>query len=195
VSLRSVIFSLFEWMAWLKGMMSKLTALFAALLLSFSLGAHAEGMSDYRMSVGDLIKIQVYGEEELSPELRLSDAGTISYPFLGELAALGLTTGELSQLLSTRLADGYLVDPSVNVTILEYREFYIDGAVNKPGGYPYQPGLTLQRAVSLAGGFTERASSSKFFVVREGAGNEPNRLDLNSPVQPGDVITIDESFF
>jgi protein involved in polysaccharide export with SLBB domain len=179
LSLLAVTFSTFKWMAWLKGMMSKLTALFAALLLSLTLGAHAEGMSDYRMSVGDLIKIQVYGEDELSPELRLSDAGTISYPFLGELTALGLTTGELSQLLADRLADGYLIDPSVNVTILEYREFYIDGAVNKPGGYPYQPGLTLQRAVSLAGGFTERASSSKFFVVREGAGNESSRVDLN----------------
>jgi protein involved in polysaccharide export with SLBB domain len=195
LSLTVVTFSTVKWMAWLKGMMRKLTTFLAALLLNTALIAHAEGMSDYRMSVGDLIKIQVYGEDQLSPELRLSDAGTISYPFLGELTALGMTTGELSKLLTSRLADGYLVEPSVNVTILEYREFYIDGAVNKPGGYPYQPGLTLQRAVSLAGGFTERASSSKFFVVREGAGNESSRLDLNSPVQPGDVITIDESFF
>lgn len=158
------------------------------------LAVWAEGMSDYRISAGDLVKIQVYGEEELSMETRLSDAGTISYPFLGELRVMGLTTGALGDLLYKKLSDGYLVDPSVSVEILEYRKFFIDGAVKSPGGYPYQPGLTLQRAVSLAGGFTERASSSKFYVMRE-AGAAPEKVELLSTIRPGDVVTIEESFF
>lgn len=162
--------------------------------LSFSAG---DGFSDYRLGSGDLLGIQVYGEEELSVEVRMSDAGTISYPFLGELRVQGLTIGALSELLTNKLLDGYLVNPSVSITVLEYREFYIDGAVKKPGAYPYQPGLTLQRAVSLAGGFTERASSSKFYISPEGSveNNDSDKAELSSPVAPGDVINIEESFF
>ena len=166
------------------------------LCLSIAVVAQAEGLSEYKMSSGDLIKIQVYGEEELTIETRLSDAGTISYPLLGELRVLGMTTGQLSTYITDEPLNGYLLDPSVSVAILQYREFYIDGAVKSPGGYPYQPGLTLQRAVSLAGGFTERASSSKFYRVKEGEdSSRPVKVNLNSPIQPGDVITIEESFF
>lgn len=162
----------------------------------FVTGVSAEGFSEYRLSAGDRIKINVFGEDELSVETRLSDAGTIPYPFLGEVRALGMTTGELTTFLTDRLLDGYLLDPSISVNILEYREFFIDGAVKSPGGYPYQPGLTLQRAVSLSGGFTERASSSKFYVVRDvNKGSKPVKIDLNDPIQPGDFVTIEESFF
>lgn len=160
-------------------------------------GSRSEGLSDYRLGSGDLLGIKVFGEEELSVDVRMSDAGTISYPFLGELRVKGLTTGALGDMLATQLRDGYLVNPSVSVTVLEYREFYINGAVKSPGAYPYQPGLTLQRAVSLAGGFTERASSSKFYLSHEKSASnaKPLKVKLNTRVAPGDVITIEESFF
>ena len=89
-----------------------------------------------------------------------------------------------------------MVNPSVNVAVIEYRQFFIYGQVEEPGAYPYQPGLTLQKAVALAGGFTERASSDKFFVVTEKqVGADPAQIDINHPVSPGDTITIEESFF
>jgi len=158
--------------------------------------AESVGLSDYSVGSGDLLNIQVFGEEDLSLELRLSDAGTVSYPFLGELKVLGLSTGELSELIRSQLADGYLINPSVSVTVLEYRQFYINGEVEEPGGYPYQPGLTLQKAVALAGGFTERASKSKMYVIHDGEENKPaGKLKLGSSVRPGDVVTIEESFF
>jgi len=154
------------------------------------------GLSDYPLGAGDKLYIQVFGEEELSLEVLLSDAGTISYPFLGELQAKGLTTGKLSQAITEGLSDGYLVSPSVSVTVLEYRQFFIYGQVAKPGGYPYQPGLTLQKAVALAEGFTERASSNKFFLVREGH-TDKNAISANlqTAILPGDIVTIEESFF
>jgi polysaccharide export outer membrane protein len=171
-------------------------------LMFFLLGsvvASAEsvnGLSDYPLGSGDLLSIQVFGEDELSVELRLSDAGTISYPFLGELRVKGLTTGELGKMIRDQLSDGYLINPNVNITVLEYRQFFIHGQVVKPGGYPYQPGLTLQKAVALAEGFTERASSSKFFIVRDGADQrESDEADLQTTIYPGDIINIEESFF
>jgi polysaccharide export outer membrane protein len=162
---------------------------------SFAVG-DGDGLSDYSLGSGDLLSIQVFGEEDLSLELRLSDAGTISYPFLGELKLAGKSTSQLSEMIRSGLADGYLVTPNVNVTVLEYREFFINGEVEKPGGYSYQPGLTLQKAVALAGGFTERASKSKIYVIHDGEENSPpGKLSLGSKVRPGDIITIEESFF
>lgn len=84
----------------------------------------------------------------------------------------------------------------MSVTIEEYRPFYINGMVDKPGGYPFQPGLTVLKASSLAGGFKERASFSKITIIRESdpkAG--PQKADINTPVHPGDTIFIEESFF
>jgi protein involved in polysaccharide export with SLBB domain len=90
----------------------------------------------------------------------------------------------------------YLVDPKVSVTILEYRRFYVRGAVEKPGGFPFEPGMTLQKAVSLAEGFTDRASRSKFYIASDNdETDEPRLATLNTVIQPGDIITIEESFF
>ena len=163
-------------------------------LFIFTHAVNAGVTSDYRLGTGDKISIKVFGEEELSAEFTLSDAGTISYPFLGEINALGNTTGELSRLITALLADGYLINPSVNIEVIGYREFYINGQIEKPGAYAYQPGLTLHKAVALAGGYTERASSSKMYVIRDGSSKRV-RIKNNDRIFPGDVITIDESFF
>lgn len=158
--------------------------------------AQGDGMSEYTLGSGDVIRIQVYGEDDLFVEAQLSDAGTLSYPFLGELQLLGLTVGELQDKIREGLLGDYLVDPKVTVTILEYRQFYINGEVNKPGGFPFQPGLTIRKAVSLAAGFTERASKKNMFVVSDSdASQTPKRVGLNSPVKPGDSITVEQSFF
>ena len=156
--------------------------------------SYAEGFSDYQLGSGDKISIKVFGEEELSSEFSLSDAGTISYPFLGEINALNKTIGQLTKHITQRLSDGYIVNPNVNIQVIVYREFYINGEVEKPGAYPYQPGLTLQKAAALAGGYTERASRSKIYVMSDGA-SKRSKVKSNHKIQPGDVITIQESFF
>ena len=154
-------------------------------------------LSTYRLAAGDVITIRVFGEDDLSREkVRLTDAGTIPYPVLGEVKALGLTIGAIEASITTGLTGRYLVNPRVSVTIEEYRPFYINGMVDKPGGYPFQPGLTVLKASSLAGGFKERASFSKITIIRENnpkAG--PVKAGINTPVNPGDTIFIEESFF
>ena len=108
----------------------------------------------------------------------------------------GKTVGELEKLLTDGLRGSYLVNPRVSVTIDEYRPYFINGQVGNNGSFPYQPGLTVRKAVSIAGGFKERASMSKIFIVRDGdATNTPVRADLNTQVHPGDIITVGESFF
>jgi polysaccharide export outer membrane protein len=171
----------------------------AALLFAFC-GAWAkaqESASSYRLGAGDVITIQVLGEDDLKRErIRLSDAATISYPVLGEIRLAGKTVGELERLIHDGLKGRYLVNPQVTVTINEYRNFFINGQVERPGGYPFMPGLTVRKAVSLAGGFKERASREKIFVIREEDRSQTAaKVDLNATVNPGDIITVEESFF
>ena len=159
--------------------------------------AESETLSKYRLSTGDVISITVLGEEDLKRDkIRLTDAGTISYPVLGEIAIRGKTIGELETMITEGLRGRYLVNPRVSVTIDEYRPFFINGQIERAGSYPYQPGLTVRKAVTIAGGFKERASQSKIFVVRDRDPNHASvKVDLNAPIYPGDTITVEESFF
>jgi polysaccharide export outer membrane protein len=154
-------------------------------------------LSRYRLASGDVISVYVLGEEDLKREkVRLTDAGTMQYAVLGEIRVRGLTAGELEQKITSGLKGRYLVDPKVTVNIDEYRPFFINGEVYKPGGYPYVPGLTVLKAVSLAGGFKDRASKRNMFVVRDGAANDARkRVELDTVIYPGDILTIEESFF
>lgn len=168
----------------------------SGLLLAQAAGATYE--STYRLGRGDSISVSVFGEKDLTvEEVRLSDAGTFSYPFLGEIRAAGRTVGEVEKDIEAGLMGGYLLDPKVSVRIVAYREFYINGEVKEPGGYPYQPGLTVRKAVALAGGFTERASKNKIYMIPEGRAdqNEPKRVDVDSQIGPGATITIEQRFF
>ena len=128
----------------------------AMLLVSPLSFAESKGLSDYPLGSGDLLSIQVFGEEDLSLEVRLSDAGTVSYPFLGELKVTGLSISELGELVRSKLADGYLVNPSVNVTVLEYRQFFINGEVEKPGRLPVSARPYAAKS-GCAGGWFYRA--------------------------------------
>jgi len=176
-----------------------LLVLLAPLAMAWGSGAAAQGseLSSYKLGAGDMITIQVLGEDDLKREkLRLSDAGTFTFPILGEIRVRGMTVGELREHITNGLKGRYLLNPQVTVTIDEYRNFYVNGMVEKPGGYPFSPGLTVRKAISIAGGFKERASREKINIIREDdKSGTSRRVDLNAPVHPGDILTIEESFF
>lgn len=156
--------------------------------------------SDYVLGPNDVIAISVYMEDDLSfEEIRIGDSGRINYPFLGEIQAAGNTVSGFEALIRQGLIDGeFLIDPAVTVRIVQYRPFYIDGEVESPGAYPFESGLTLRKAVSIAGGFTERASRRNIAILPEGASeNEEPALtsNLDVSIRPGDIITVAERFF
>jgi protein involved in polysaccharide export with SLBB domain len=162
-----------------------------------SLGSLAQELSTYKLGAGDTISIRVLGEDDLRRErVRLSDAGTISFPVLGEIRVKGLTVGALEEQITSGLKGRYLLNPQVTVSIDEYRSFFVNGLVEKPGGYPFAPGMTVRKAISIAGGFKERASREKFNVIRDDDPKQTSRrVDLNAPLRPGDILTVEESFF
>ncbi len=157
--------------------------------------AAAEGADNYVLGPGDAIRIKVFGEPELDLDVQLTDSGTLNYPFLGTVKVTGMTLKQVEQRIYNGLKGDYFVEPNVFVGMVQYRPFYIHGEVKKPGGYPYQPGMTVDQAVALAGGLTERASKEKIFVAREG--DKANKLsaDLNSKIRAGDTVTIEQRFF
>lgn len=159
--------------------------------------AVADARSSYKLAAGDVITILVFGEDEFTKEkIRLNDAGSVMFPGLGEVNVLGQTIGDLERLITNGLKGRILVNPKVAVQIVEYRPFYINGMVEKPGGYPFQPGLTVRKAASVAGGFKERAALNKIHVIRENDPSQrPQKVDLNSTIGPGDILTVEESFF
>jgi polysaccharide export outer membrane protein len=169
---------------------------FVAFLLADG-AALAQELSSYKLGSGDMISIRVLGEDDLRRErVRLSDAGTVSFPVLGEIRVRGMTVGALEEHITKGLKGRYLINPQVTVSIDEYRNFFVNGMVEKPGGYPFSPGLTVRKAISIAGGFKERASRDKINIIRDDDPKQtPKRVDLNASVLPGDIVTIEESFF
>lgn len=153
--------------------------------------------SDYRVDTGDRVSVVVYQEPDLSVTgVRVKANGTISYPLLGDLYVSGLTSQEVHDLVKARLLDGYLKKPHVTVSIDSYRLYFIKGEVKRPGGYTFVDGLTVAKAVALAGGYSERASQSKISLVRESDPENPiEPVGPNTSIGPGDIITVGESFF
>ena len=151
---------------------------------------------DYTIGPGDKINIQVFGEPDLSVETLVGNSGTVSYPFLGEINVKGKTVLQIENDITRRLKGDYLVDPEVTVSILSYRQFYVNGFVKKPGGYSFQPRMTVRKAISLAGGFEERANKDNITVVHvDDPSANAKHIKLDDIVQPGDTITVERSFF
>ena len=151
----------------------------------------------YRVDTGDRVSVIVYQEPDLSVTgVRVKANGTISYPLLGDLRVAGLTSEQVHDLVKERLLDGYLKKPNVTVSIDSYRLYFIKGEVKRPGGYSFVDGLTIAKAVALAGGYTVRASQGSISLVRESDPEKPlESVGPNVSIRPGDIITVGESFF
>jgi protein involved in polysaccharide export with SLBB domain len=170
--------------------MKKLVLLSILLMLAFS----AVVKADYLLGAGDLVKIVVYDEPELSMEVRVDSVGVVSYPFIGSLSMKGKSVSEVKRQIVSGLKGDYLINPEVTVTVLEYRQFFVNGRVKKPGAFPYQPGITVQKSISLAGGFDTRANKNDVSIT-SGESGEIRKVSPETLVQPGDVISVERGFF
>ncbi len=150
---------------------------------------------NYVLGQGDQISIFVFDEPDLTLDARVSASGFINYSYLGNIQVVNKTPLQLEEHIADLLRNGYLVNPSVNVSVTKFRPFYIGGEVRSPGSYPYQPGLTLERAIALAGGLSDRASERRMFVARAGSDSSQQKISLGDAVGPGDTITVQEGFF
>jgi polysaccharide export outer membrane protein len=150
----------------------------------------------YRLGTGDKLRVNVYGEEDLSGEFIVDGPGQVQLPLVGQVKAASLTIHEFVAEVVGSLNQGYLKDPKVSVEVLNYRPFYIIGEVNKPGEYPFENGLNVLGAVALAGGYTYRANDNDIYVRRSGAGKEVSvPAESSTKIYPGDIIRVAERLF
>ena len=156
---------------------------------------------------GDLVKIEVFDNPELTVTLRIPGTGGVVFPLIGELPALTGTTPEaLSRLIATRLENGYLRQAQVTVAVLEYglRQAFVMGSVGRPGTVRIAPGQTLSalQAITDCGGFTDEASRAGTQLLHEdpatgvrsatllGFAGDAHDSERDRPLQPGDVLVV-----
>ncbi len=148
--------------------------------------------SAYRLDAGDTVQVEIYGQKELSGKFTLDDTGKLSLLKAGVVDLKGKTLREAEQAIAGGLK-AELRAPEATVNIVEYRPIFVAGEVQRPGKSPYSSGMTVLRAVALAGGYTGKASRQKIRLLRDG--QPPLRAQETTPVQPGDVIDVGESVF
>jgi polysaccharide export outer membrane protein len=115
-----------------------------------------EAKRDYVLGSGDVIRINVYQNQDLTLEARISESGTISYPLLGQLTLGGLSVSEAERSIATGLLKGnFLRQPQVGILVLQVRgnQVSVLGVVSRPGRYPLEVnGMRLSEVLAAAGG-------------------------------------------
>jgi len=155
-----------------------------------------EFSTGYRVGAGDRLTVRVAGEADLTADYLVDGSGTISMPYVQTIEVAGLTTVQIEDVITERLRRGYLRDPKVSVQVTTLRPFYILGEVNTSGSFPYQPGITAQNAIAIAGGYSPRADQDKVLVTRKNAtGTATYKVPVTTQIYPGDIIYVRERWF
>ncbi len=178
-------------------------SLLLAALLSGCSGIHgrddlmlAQADAPYQLASGDRLRVIVFGQESLSNSFSVDSVGNISMPLIGSVRAQGSTTQQLSTSIEARLRDGYLRDPRVSIEVEAYRPFFALGEVAAAGQYPFISGMTVEKAIAVAGGFTPRAAQSSVDLTRSVNGRSLTAsVPLSFAVRPGDTLRVRERFF
>src|SRR6266704_860988 len=119
----------------------------------------------YHLDAGDRLRVVVYGQEGLTNTYAIDAGGSITMPLIGSVPARGRTPAGLAAQIAAKLRNGYIREPSVAVEIEAYRPFFILGEVAAPGQYPYVPNMSVESAVSIAGGFSPRPRRARSTLI------------------------------
>jgi polysaccharide export outer membrane protein len=150
----------------------------------------------YRIGAGDRLTIRVAGEADLTNDYVVDGSGNISMPYIHTTRVGGLTTAEAERTIAAKLRGGYLRNPSVSAQVTTTRPFYILGEVTTAGSFSYQPGMTIQNAVAIAGGYTPRANQGEVLLTRKNVqGTATFKVPVTTQLYPGDIVYVRERWF
>lgn len=168
---------------------------------------------EYRVGIGDVLEVTVFGNDDLSRATTVQTNGAITLSLLGEVTVNELSVGEIKRKLTALLARDYLVNPQVEVKVREYQSRFVTvlGEVNAPGRKPLRGRTRLIDALVDAGGFTPRASGEVVVTRAEGTfpgdatslrlrlssgtPSEQDRVGLELPLRHGDIVTAAPKFY
>jgi polysaccharide export outer membrane protein len=141
--------------------------------------------ANYVLGPGDMLKITVYNNPDLTLETRLTETGTTSFPLLGEVGLGGMTTSAAEKKLSNLLeSGGFVKQAQINILVLQFQSKMVSilGSVFKPGRYPLDRSMNLTEVLALAGGVP--ADGSDIITVIGNSGKI--EFDLSKIVKKGD---------
>ena len=150
----------------------------------------------YRLGAGDRVRVTVFEQQGLTNTYSIDQSGYLSFPLIGAIPARGHTSQQLEGEIAKKLRQGYLRDPDVSVEIDRYRPIFVMGEVGAAGQYSYVPGLTVQKAIAIAGGFSPRANQESVDITRDINGKVmTGRVVTSDPLLPGDTVYVRERLF
>ncbi len=155
-----------------------------------------ETRNDYVLGVGDVLRVNVYGQAEMTGEYKIEQNGDISFPLINDVPASGFTAGELEAAIADKLDPEYIVSPRVSIEVLNYRNLFVLGEVQAPGKYEFAPNMTVLQAIATAGGYTYRANEDTAEVTRHVKGAlKTFTVDQTTMLKPGDTVVIKRRWF
>lgn len=171
--------------------------------LSLPLYLSAESLSDkeYIIGSGDVLEIDVWGNDDLNHAVEVSPEGSFSFPLIGKIQAGGLSVLALENLIKEKLSDGYLMNPQVTVTVSKYQSQKVSilGEVKRPGTYAIKGKAYILELISKAGGFTEMADHT--VIIARPKSLDPDNITEAGKNKGNEIIkvnideSLDERFF
>ena len=150
----------------------------------------------YTLDAGDRLRVTVFEQRDLSNTYIVDKSGYIAFPLIGSVAARGRTIKQMEGAIAEKLAQGYIRTPDVSVEIDRYRPFFVMGEVGTSGQYTYVPGMTVQNAIAIAGGYSARAYHQNVDITRHINGKiMTGRVKITDPIMPGDTVYVRERLF
>jgi polysaccharide export outer membrane protein len=160
---------------------------------------------DYRLGPGDVVRISVYGNPDLTTEAQITQQNRISFPLIGDVQIGGLEKSAAEQVIARRLGEGgFVIRPQVNVLVIGFKSQQISvlGQVNRPGKYPIEQASTLADLLSIAGGIAPSGADIVTHITKDAQGKTVKRdididqvlrnaqMENNLPVSNGDIIYV-----
>jgi polysaccharide export outer membrane protein len=180
-----------------KKLFKRILGFWLAILLVGTLLGVAYAQKDYRLGPEDEIQIRVWDHDDLTRKTQVGLDGNISFPFVGQIRAQGLTLPELQKELEHRLGPNYIINPHVSITVLNFksRKYFVIGSVQKPGTYPLTKPIRVIEAISQAGGLasgnvSRPLTGAEAIIVRAQPGENLDKPKIPDQIPESWKITI-----
>lgn len=160
-------------------------------------------IDEYVIKPEDNLSIYVWKHQDLTQDVKVDAEGNISFPLIGKVPAVGLTVAELKDKITYLLGKDYIVNPLVTINI-EKQTFFIYGEVKQPGSQTLAGQMTLLRAITIAGGLTDFASSIVYIKRKTKDKEERIKVNINRiiqqetadiPLKADDIVVVPRRFF
>jgi polysaccharide export outer membrane protein len=155
-----------------------------------AIGAGAAGAAELLLGPGDVVKVTVYNNPDLTTETRVTEKGEITFPLIGAVPVTGLSTADAEKKIANQLeSGGFVKHAQVNliVTLLQSKQVSVLGQVNRPGRYPIDGKRTVLDMLALAGGVSVDGGDTVSLIRKRDGKTTRDVIDIVKMIRDGDL--------